>query len=103
MPKAKTLYFCQSCGAEFRQWFGRCDKCGEYDTLQEQVVQPESAANPRGLRPKSRAARRSPQDYRPQAALTFSKIQEGQQTRLPSGYGELDRVLGGGIVPGHWC
>ena len=100
MPKAKTLYFCQSCGAEFRQWFGRCDKCGEYDTLQEQVVQPESAANPRGLRPKSRAARRSPQDYRPQAALTFSKIQEGQQTRLPSGYGELDRVLGGGIVPG---
>lgn len=103
MAKARTKFVCSACGADHSQWFGRCPKCHEYGTLQEEIVNATSpnplAANRRSLgSAKSSSTRKK--TGQPQAALTFSQIHQENQGRFPSGYGELDRVLGGGIVPG---
>jgi DNA repair protein RadA/Sms len=100
MAKPRTKFVCSACGADHAQWFGRCPKCHEYGTLQEEVVSaPSSTQHHRSLassRPKSRPA----QTAQPHASLTFAQIRQENQSRFPSGYDELDRVLGGGIVPG---
>ncbi|MBJ7898480.1 MAG: DNA repair protein RadA [Cyanobacteria bacterium RI_101] len=97
MAKTRSQYVCQSCGAEFPQWYGKCAACGVYGSLEEQIAAPvaSSSARPgRGVKSRSTGA--------PQAAtaLNFSQISGAEQGRFPSGYQELDRVLGGGIVPG---
>ena len=102
MAKTRSLYVCNQCGSEFPQYFGKCPACNEWNTLVEQVV----AAAPPANRATSLTATRSPKkartdaEVRPLAALTLSEIADYPQSRLSSGYGELDRVLGGGIVPG---
>jgi DNA repair protein RadA/Sms len=98
LAKSTTVYVCSSCGAQSRQFFGRCSSCGSWNTLVEQVASPPvdgrrrrpvaATAAEGGLAP---AARRS----QPIAAVGERPLQ-----RLASGYGELDRVLGGGLVPG---
>ena len=96
MAKARSIYVCNECGAESRQYFGKCAVCGTWNSLVEQVVESTTA--------NSRPGRRSSGGKRtashPQRAKTFSQIADHPQTRIGSGYGELDRVLGGGIVPG---
>ncbi|MGL5032344.1 MAG: DNA repair protein RadA [Microcystaceae cyanobacterium] len=101
MAKPKTNYVCNLCGIETAQWLGKCPGCGTYGTLQEQIVQPAAtSSNPRqGIQNKRRSPKSS-SEGKPQSALRFSQITEEDQGRFPSGYGELDRVLGGGIVPG---
>ncbi len=89
MPKQKTVYICSSCAKESLQWFGRCPACGAYNSLEETQVG--------GSRDRY-ATKANPSQAR--SALRFSEISDQDQGRLPSGYGELDRVLGGGIVPG---
>ncbi|MEB3235552.1 MAG: DNA repair protein RadA [Cyanobacteriota bacterium] len=94
MAKPATLFVCTECGAQTRQFFGRCSGCGGWNTLVEQAAAP--AADQRRRRPVAAAvapplARRS----EPMAAVGERPLQ-----RLASGYGELDRVLGGGLVPG---
>ncbi|MFZ9770489.1 MAG: AAA family ATPase, partial [Vulcanococcus sp.] len=96
MARTTSTYVCQSCGAQTRQFFGRCASCGSWNSLVEQtatatdnrrrrpVASPEQAAIPA-------SARRS----EPIAAVGDRPLQ-----RLGSGYGEFDRVLGGGLVPG---
>lgn len=101
MPKSRSLYICNQCGGEFPQYFGRCPGCGEWNSLVEELVA-APPANPRAkLNPrtpgKSRSTATSPQ---PIAALTLPQIVDYPQSRFSSGYTELDRVLGGGIVPG---
>lgn len=102
MAKSRTLYFCNKCGAETSQWFGKCPECGTYSSLEEQLVSPAPAGTVRGNwqganRGNSKSA---PKPARPRASLTFAEIVDGQEERWFSGYEELDRVLGGGIVPG---
>lgn len=94
MAKSKTRYACHSCGGDFPQWFGRCPGCGTYNSLEEQLVPQET--NDR--RPGWSGSRKSP--TKPRAAVRFSEIADRDQSRFASGYQELDRVLGGGIVPG---
>jgi DNA repair protein RadA/Sms len=89
MPKQKTVYICNSCAKESLQWFGRCPACGAYNSLEETQVG--------GSRDRY-VTKAAPSQAR--SALRFSEISDQDQGRLPSGYGELDRVLGGGIVPG---
>ncbi len=89
MPKQKTVYICNSCAKESLQWFGRCPACGAYNSLEETQVG--------GSRDRY-VTKAAPSQAR--SALRFSEINDQDQGRLPSGYGELDRVLGGGIVPG---
>lgn len=103
MPKPKTIYVCNQCGAESSQWFGKCPACDSWDSLVEQVngnlsaVRPGSHAN--WMR-ETRSSSDSPKTGQPRAAFHLSEITDVAIQRWSSGYGELDRVLGGGIVPG---
>jgi DNA repair protein RadA/Sms len=92
----RNVYVCNECGSESPQWYGRCPICGTYDSLIEQ--RPQSATG-RGLGAKITTGSSNEQPH-PLAALTFPQIIDGEEERWDSGFGELDRVLGGGIVPG---
>lgn len=85
MPQ-KTIYLCNSCGGEFLKWSGKCAACGEWNTLVKFTPPKASPAS------KSSGAVIAP--------LDFSKVTTGNFNRHSTGIGELDRVLGGGIVPG---
>lgn len=104
MPKSRSLFVCNQCGAEFSQYFGKCLACEAWNSLDEQVVAAaNSTAKPTVAtigRTSSRKRSSAPVDAQPRASLTLSQISDHPQQRLPSGYTELDRVLGGGIVPG---
>ena len=88
MARAQSRYVCQACGAEFLRWEGQCRTCEAWNTLVETVV----AAAPRSRRGPLPAAAATP--------VPLSDVGEGPQPRLGTGLAELDRVLGGGIVPG---
>ena len=104
MAKAKTRYSCSACGAESPQWLGKCPSCGSWGSLVEEVVASEPAAAARssvGLSEggSSRRSRlRGP--AQPLAAQPLAAVKGGSRSRLSSGFGELDRVLGGGLVAG---
>jgi DNA repair protein RadA/Sms len=83
VKKDGFLFVCGQCGFESRKWLGRCPDCGAWDSLTEQK-------KPLGLRPGRRAATAQP----------LAAAAEEECVRLITGIGELDRVLGGGIVPG---
>ncbi|MBW4600374.1 MAG: DNA repair protein RadA [Calothrix sp. FI2-JRJ7] len=105
MPKSRTIYVCNECGCESPQWFGRCPGCGTYNSLEEQISnQAASDASPsRGVGSWHNQSGANKADKKPpkaRASLRFDQISDRQVLRLPSGYGELDRVLGGGVVPG---
>ena len=96
MPRVTSTYVCQSCGAQSRQFFGRCPSCGSWNALVEQAA---PAADNRRRRPVAAAAEAT---IAPQARRSepIQAVGERPLERLQSGYGELDRVLGGGLVPG---
>lgn len=90
MAKIKTVFFCQNCGAQSPKWIGRCNSCGEWNTYVEEVVQREeiSSKNSGSIRTAN---------SRP---LKLNEIEPCSETRTSTGNGELDRVLGGGLVDG---
>ena len=101
MPKTRSVYVCNACGAEARQHFGKCPTCGSWNSLVEQVVETQEAASTRpSMKSRTGSTRRKKTPAQPRLSLTFNQIQDHPQARIPSGYQELDRVLGGGIVPG---
>ena len=87
MAKSVTHFICQNCGAEFPKWAGKCEQCGEWNTLVETVVSARSTKH---------EARNSKQAQ----IIKFQDIQNKEVERETTGIGELDRVLGGGLVPG---
>ncbi|MEL7126567.1 MAG: AAA family ATPase, partial [Pseudomonadota bacterium] len=87
MAKSTTSYTCAACGASFTKWSGRCDSCGEWNTIQEDAGL--SASPGKGL-----GARRGAT-----VALTDLSAEETPPPRTQSTMNELDRVLGGGLVP----
>ncbi|UKO96285.1 DNA repair protein RadA [Nostoc sp. UHCC 0870] len=106
MAKPKTFYICNECGAESPQWFGKCPACGTYNSLEEQISIQSSVDIPsRGVSAwhatqGNGKTGNKPKPAKARASLTFDQISDRQLTRWESGYEELDRVLGGGIVPG---
>ncbi|MGG6295433.1 DNA repair protein RadA [Leptolyngbya sp. AN02str] len=102
MPKQRSVFVCNECGASSPQYFGKCPACGTWNSLVEQVVAPTAATTKLGVATRTPTARRARTTAEPQpiASLTLPQISDHPQTRLSSGYTELDRVLGGGIVPG---
>ncbi|MEL7143404.1 MAG: DNA repair protein RadA [Cyanobacteria bacterium J06643_4] len=101
MAKTRSIYICNACGAEARQHFGKCPACGTWNALVEQAVEPKETASTRpSMKSRSTSSRRKKAPAQPRLSLTFPQIQDHPQARIPSGYSELDRVLGGGIVPG---
>ena len=93
MARSLSTYVCQACGARSRQFFGRCSACGQWNTIVEQA---EAASDSRRRRTAPEAAA-SPA---PRRSEPIAAVGERPLRRLASGYGELDRVLGGGLVPG---
>lgn len=94
MAKAKTAYVCTDCGAEHPKWQGSCVECGAWNTLSEIVLQPAS---------KSAGAARG--GYAGKAAgasrvMPLTEVALTAEARTLTGIGELDRVLGGGLVEG---
>lgn len=98
MAKAKQIYVCNNCAAEYSQWFGLCKDCNEFGTISEDPV--EVSANRGGWQSNTRGNNKISGAAKPRVSLKFSEINNDVQERFPSGYGEFDRVLGGGIVPG---
>ena len=90
MARIRTTHVCSQCGHEALAWSGRCGGCGEWNTLVETRAAPKGAAT-------GAPARRSPGGARP---VTLREVEAPKVARLRTGIGELDRVLGGGLVPG---
>ena len=90
MAKARSNFVCQNCGASYPKWTGKCENCGEWNTLVEQVIETKGA--PAVARSHSRGKILKPQSMRSIAA-------EDSVRRLPTGITDLDAVLGGGILP----
>lgn len=89
--KTSTIFFCQSCGHESAKWMGQCPACREWNTFVEETVRKEDIKNSGG-----QLHRRSAQA----APSVLSDITIQEENKLLTGMGELDRVLGGGIVQG---
>ncbi len=88
MARPKRLFRCSACGATHPQWMGRCSQCGDWNTLEEDVFEVEKAAGPRG------SSHQKP--------LRLKDIESHETFTKPCGIGELDRVLGGGVVGGSF-
>ncbi len=98
-PRAKTVYRCTECGAEHSRWAGRCDVCGEWNTLVEETVAPKAT----GAGAARRSAGTGGAEARGGTVIATPRLSEVEGTerqRLRTGIDELDFVLGGGIVPG---
>lgn len=93
MAKIKTAFFCQNCGVESSKWVGKCPSCGEWNTYVEEVIQKE--VNQKGSWQSGKIS--SKKSNKPKR---LNEIDYEAQTRLVTLDPELDRVLGGGIVPG---
>jgi DNA repair protein RadA/Sms len=88
--KTKTTFFCQNCGTQFPKWVGRCTSCGEWNTVVEEIVQKEEKRNWKQTSTVKKIAK----------ALKIHEITASQEDRINTNNGELNRVLGGGLVKG---
>jgi DNA repair protein RadA/Sms len=87
MAKTTTQFSCQSCGATYSRWMGKCEQCGAWNSLLEEAAPVSAGAG----------------KAKPKAALKPTKLDEVQTQNLPrfsTGIAEADQVLGGGVVPG---
>ena len=88
MAKSKTVYLCQNCGAESPKWIGRCPSCKEWNTYHEEIV---TTGRSEGVLTISQV-KKQPE--------LLSQIKSDTYSRIKTGISELDRILGGGMVPG---
>lgn len=93
MAKSKTAFVCGECGAEFPRWQGQCSECKEWNTLSEIRLAP-AASSGRNARFSGYAGALE------NKVQTLNEIAMTEIPRIDSGFRELDRVLGGGLVPG---
>lgn len=82
----KTVYFCQNCGHEETKWLGQCPACREWNTFVEEKI--------------TTAKTSAVKSQREPRVVALSEVSTDEQARIATGLDELDRVLGGGIVPG---
>ncbi|MBI4124603.1 MAG: DNA repair protein RadA [Deltaproteobacteria bacterium] len=88
MSRAKTIYTCQNCGAQAPKWLGKCPDCNQWNTYAEEIVS-QAAGKQSGLI-----------DFASLPPKPITEIDAKEGLHIPVGMGELDRVLGGGYVPG---
>ena len=93
MAKSKTAFVCGECGAEFPRWQGQCSECKEWNTVTEIRLAPAKSAS-RNSRFVGYAG------VQENKVQTLDEVALAEVPRIPSGFHELDRVLGGGMVPG---
>lgn len=93
MSKVKTSFFCQNCGYESVKWVGQCPSCNQWNTFVEELIEKDAKKNDLGWK-----------DYNTERktnrVTSLSEIKSSEERRLPTADTELNRVLGGGIVPG---
>ena len=90
MKPPKSLFVCQECGAQAQKWLGRCPECGAWNSyVEERAALPEASGTARYALAATGGG-----------AKLYADVQVSASHRIPSGIGEFDRVLGGGIVPG---
>ena len=99
MPKSKTVYRCSECGAEYAKWQGRCDTCGEWNTLVEEMAAPKVAAVGGSAR-RLGGARALANGGSVAVTPRLRDVSGSEAKRWKTGLDEFDFVLGGGIVPG---
>ncbi|MFH1068950.1 MAG: DNA repair protein RadA [Candidatus Glassbacteria bacterium] len=95
MPRPRTVFECTSCAAAFPKWQGRCTNCGAWDSLVEKTIYPQAEVAARAM-----SHRIQPRDLN--GPVPLAEVLEGgvEVARIRSGIGELDGILGGGLVPG---
>lgn len=93
MSKVKTSFFCQHCGYESVKWAGQCPSCNQWNTFVEELTQKDSSKNNDGWKDYNEEKRTS-------KTISLNEIKSSEEKRLPTSDAELNRVLGGGIVPG---
>ena len=93
--KIKTVFFCQECGYESAKWVGKCPACGKWNTMAEESIKPEIKADA----PSVYIAGKLNKDKK-NLPRSINEIEFSTEDRVNSGIGEVDRVLGGGIVRG---
>jgi len=93
MSKVKTAFFCSNCGYESTKWVGRCPSCGSWNTFIQEVIQKDGNKQENGWK-----------DYHDETktskTIALNDIKAGEQVRIVTPDEELNRVLGGGIIPG---
>ncbi|MGV4437997.1 DNA repair protein RadA [Ornithobacterium rhinotracheale] len=89
MAKAKTVFYCQNCGTRHAQWLGKCNACGEWNTIVEEVVEKNAPATPW-----------KDDSVKTPVLFNIHDIPKTNEARITTKNGELDRVLGGGLVLG---
>ncbi|MDQ6775119.1 MAG: DNA repair protein RadA, partial [Actinomycetota bacterium] len=92
MPRATSVHVCSACGHESARWAGQCPGCGEWNTLVEESRPGSAGRRGAGPGPSGRSAPVSP--------VALGSVAAEEHRRLSTGVGELDNVLGGGLVPG---
>ena len=90
MAKTKTTFFCQNCGTQYAKWMGQCSSCNEWNTIVEEIIQKEE----------KREWKQSNTSKKTTKALQIKDIILNEEDRIDTKNNELNRVLGGGIVPG---
>ena len=90
--KTKTVYVCSECGASFPKWMGKCTTCNSWNTIEEEIVKTAPSSSKVSVMSVPSADTASPK--------RISEIHSSQEARTLTGMGELDRVLGGGLVRG---
>ena len=107
MAKNKTSYVCQNCGAHFGKWSGQCSDCGEWNTLVEAVnvslphhKSTSKVTAPRGGSGPATHSGNTNYAGSQSGVMTLGSVSVTLDTRLPTGIGEFNRVLGGGLVAG---
>ena len=92
MAKVQTTFFCRNCGASSAKWVGKCPACNEWNTYVEEVIHKEKEDYKSTWKKESTGISRKP--------VLLSQIEKGQEQRIILHDQELNRVLGGGLVPG---
>lgn len=90
MAKQKSVYFCQNCGYESAKWLGKCPSCEQWNTFAEEIVSKTESKNEWRSEPQHRSAK----------ATLLGELTATPERRITTGDQELDRTLGGGMVPG---
>ncbi|HME68413.1 MAG TPA: DNA repair protein RadA [Myxococcota bacterium] len=92
MARSRSVFACTECGAQQPRWLGRCPGCGAWSTLVEEPIGPERSSGRDFLGGAVVSDKPAP--------VALRDVDPGEAPRLPTGISELDRVLGGGLVPG---
>jgi DNA repair protein RadA/Sms len=93
MSKVKKAFFCQNCGYESVKWIGQCPSCGQWNVFVEEIIQKETTNNNNDWKDYQ-------QEKRTNKTISLNEIKNTEEKRLLTADPELNRVLGGGIVPG---